>query len=317
MKITLLEPLHISEAALDLYRQKLIEAGHEFVAFDKVTTDPEELYQRAKDSEIVIVANHPLGAEVIERLDKTRYIAVAFTGTNHVGVDCAKSKGILVSNAAGYSNTAVAELVIGMTLDLLRHISHQNQTIRLGKDVPQALIGQEIKGKTVVIIGTGKIGVATARLFKAFGADLLGYDQVENPAAKEEGMVYGDLEEVLAKADIVSLHLPLNDRTQHLIDAKALSSMKETALLINCARGPIVDNHALAQALKSGQIAGAGIDVFDQEPPLAEDEALLGADTAVLSPHIGYYTHEAMQARAQIVFDNVFAFIEGKPTNLV
>jgi D-3-phosphoglycerate dehydrogenase len=157
----------------------------------------------------------------------------------------------------------------------------------------------------------------TAKLFKAFGANLIGYNRSENQEAKDLGIEYVTLDDLLAQADIVSVHLPLTDDTRHLLNKDKLSLMKDNAVIINVARGPIIDDAALTELLNDGKIAGAGIDVFDGEPPLPEDYPLLSAKNAILTPHVGFLSDEAMELRAQIAFENTTAFIEGNPQNIV
>ncbi|MGX7091481.1 2-hydroxyacid dehydrogenase [Hutsoniella sourekii] len=318
MKVALLEPLRVSEDLINQLAQPILDAGHEFKYYSEKTTDPEELYQRSKDADIVMIANNPYPDEVIEKLEQTKLIDVAFTGVDHVGLSAAKEKGIKVANAAGYSNQAVPELVIGLTLALYRAIVQGDQDIRLGSDFEGPIQGQEVKGKTIGIIGTGSLGINTARIFKAFGeVNLLGYNRSEKEEAKELGIKYVTLEELLKESDIVTIHLPATDETKHLIGAQELELMKDSAILLNVARGPIVDNAALAQALNKGKIAGAGIDVFDGEPPLDDDYPLLSAKNIVMTPHVGYLTDEAMVQRAEIAFDNAISFLQGEEQNIV
>lgn len=316
MKIALLEPLRVPEARINELAQPLIDAGHEFTYYPDKTTDPNELYERSKDADIVMIANNPYPAEVIERLENTKFINVAFTGFDHVDSKASKDKGIAIANASGYATTAVAELALGLTLDLFRAITKGNDDIR-NANFPGPFQGREIKGKTVGIVGTGHIGLETAKLFKAFGAKLIGYNRSEKQEAKDLGVELVELDELLQSADIVSVHLPLNDETKHLLNREKLSLMKESAVIINVARGPIIDNAALADLLNDGKIAGAGIDVFDGEPPLPLDYPLLSAKNAILTPHVGFLSDEAMELRAQIAFDNTQAFIDGKPHNIV
>lgn len=316
MKIALLEPLRVPESRINELAQPLIDAGHEFVYYPEKTTDSDELYERSKDADIVMIANNPYPAEVIEKLDNTKFINVAFTGFDHVDSKASKDKGIAIANASGYATTAVAELALGLTLDLFRGITKGNEDIRKS-DFPGPFQGCEIKGKTVGIVGTGHIGLETAKLFKAFGANLIGYNRSEKQAAKDLGIDLVDLDELLETADIVSVHLPLNDETRHLLNKEKLSLMKESAVIINVARGPIIEDAALADLLNEGKIAGAGIDVFDGEPPLPADYPLLSAKNAILTPHVGFLSDEAMELRAQIAFENTTAFIEGKPQNIV
>lgn len=316
MKIALLEPLRVPEARINELAQPLIDAGHEFTYYPDKTTDPNELYERSKDADIVMIANNPYPAEVIERLENTKFINVAFTGFDHVNSKASKDKGIAIANASGYATTAVAELALGLTLDLFRAITKGNDDIR-NANFPGPFQGREIKGKTVGIVGTGHIGLETAKLFKAFGANLIGFNRSEKQEAKDLGVELVELDELLQRADIVSVHLPLNDETKHLLNKDKLSLMKESAVMINVARGPIIDDAALADLLNDGKIAGAGIDVFDGEPPLPADYPLLSAKNAILTPHVGFLSDEAMELRAQIAFENTQAFINGKPQNIV
>lgn len=316
MKIALLEPLRVPEARINELAQPLIDAGHEFTYYPDKTTDPNELYERSKDADIVMIANNPYPAEVIEHLENTKFINVAFTGFDHVDSKASKDKGIAIANASGYATTAVAELALGLTLDLFRAITKGNDDIR-NANFPGPFQGREIKGKTVGIVGTGHIGLETAKLFKAFGANLIGYNRSEKQEAKDLGVELVELDELLQRADIVSVHLPLNDETRHLLNKDKLSLMKESAVIINVARGPIIDDAALADLLNEGKIAGAGIDVFDGEPPLPADYPLLSAKNAILTPHVGFLSDEAMELRAQIAFENTKAFIDGKPQNIV
>lgn len=317
MTIHLLEPLRVSKEKIAELAEPLIQAGHEFKYFDTKTTDAQELIERSKGADIVIVANNPYPSEVIKANPQLKLIDVAFTGIDHVDLEAANELGIKIANASGYATTAVSELVIGLVLALYRQIPKSDVDTRLAADFPGAFQGVEIKGKTVGIIGTGNIGLETAKLFKAFGAHLIGYSRSENEQAKALGLSYHSLDEVLQNSDIISLHLPLNNQTKGLITKEKLSLMKQEAILINTARGPIVDNVALAQVLNEGRIAGAGIDVFDTEPPLASDYPLLKAKNAILTPHIAFLSDEAMVQRAEIAFQNVINFIEGKPQNIM
>ena len=316
MIIKLLEPLRVPETLIEQLAAPLKEAGHEFVYYDEKPPDVDELAKRSEDADIVIIANNPYPKEAFTQAKNLKLIDVAFTGVDHVDQTAAKEQDVQIANAAGYSNTAVAELVIGLTLDVYRGISFGNDSIQQGEDVV-LYQGNEIRGKTVGIIGTGSIGLETAKLFKAFGANLIGYNRSERDEAKELGLEYVSLDELMAKSDIISLHLPLNDETKNILSREKLELMKESAVLINAARGPIVDNDAIAELLNEGKIAGAGIDVFDMEPPIPADYPLLNAKNAVLTPHVAYLTDESMVARAHIAFDNVVKFIDGNPQNII
>lgn len=312
LKISLLEPLNVDDRIIEEYKKQIEDLGYDFVYYKGKTTDVEELIERSQGSEMVMIANNPYPGEVIKATDKLEYLNVAFTGVDHVDLGALKDKGARLSNASGYSDPAVAELVIGLILDLYREISLKNEEVR---SQGLASLGREIKGKTVGIVGTGNIGTETARLLKAFGAEVLGYDQDEKEAFKDLGGTYTSLHELLKESDIVSLHLPVTEATTHFIGKEELGLMKEDAILINCARGKVIDNDALAEALNQGEIAGAGVDVFDMEPPIPEDYPLLKAKNTILTPHLAFFTRESMERRAHIAFDNTLAYLKGEIKN--
>lgn len=318
MKISLLEPIGIDKALMDELSAPLIEKGHEFIFYDNKTTDTEELYNRAKDSDIVMIANNPLPDSVIERCEKIKMLDVAFTGIDHVGQKACKEKGVVICNAAGYSNETVSELAVGMAINLLRKVNAGDKAVREGKTLASAgLMGTELGTKTVGIIGTGRIGIMTAKLFKAFGCRVIGYSRTKKEEAVQVGIEYTELDELLKISDIVSLHVPSTAETKGFLSRERISLMKQTAILINCARGAVVDNEALAEALNSDKIAGAAIDVFDMEPPIPADYPLLKAKNTLLTPHVAFASKESMIRRAHIVFDNLYAYLEGKPVNVV
>lgn len=317
MKIKLIEPLSISKELLEEYKKKVEAEGHEFVSYPDKATSEEEFLERSKDAEILMIANTKLPDSVIENSPNLKLINVAFTGFDHVNVELAKEKGIKVCNASGYSNTSVSELVIGMVLSIYRKINQGHEMTKAGKTHQDYYRGLEIKDKTVAIIGTGKIGMETARLFKAFGANVIATSRTENKDALEMGIKYLPIEDAFKEADIVSIHLALNPATKGSITKELLSQMKEDAILINCARGPIIDNDGLADLLNEGKIAYAGIDVFDMEPPIPADYPLINAKNVLLAPHIAYLTDEAMVRRAEIAFDNTISFAKGEEKNIV
>ena len=314
MKIVLLEPLGVSKEKIEKLAESFVKAGHEFTPYYTLAADEVAQLERVKDADVIIMANHPLTSGVIEQCENLKYISVAFVGIDHIGKDACQAKGINISNAAGYCDDAVAELSIGLAMDCLRNISAVNDVIRHG-GTKDGLVGHELRGRTVGVIGTGRIGRATARLFKAFGCQLLGYSRTARSDAEAEGIRYVSLDELLTQSDIVTIHTPLTDETKNLISKDKIALMKNTAILINTSRGPVVDNAALAEALNEGRLAGAGIDVFDGEPPLAEDYPLLHAKNAVCTPHVGFATIESIDRRAEIVFDNVAKWMEGTVQN--
>ncbi len=312
MRTVLVEPLTISQDILDAFREALGQDGHSFTAYETKPASTREWLDRVGDADQVILANTPMPEEVVESAKNLKYINVAFTGLDHIPLEACKAKGIQVSNAAGYSDEGVAELVVGMTISLLRQIKEADRAIRRGGKAADFL-GGEVAGRTVGIIGTGKIGTRVAQVFQALGARLVGYNRSVHQDLVDMGMDYLSLEDLLRQSDIVTVHLPQNEETRNTITAKELALMKETAILINCARGPIVNSRDLARALGEGKIAGAGVDVFDREPPLDESEPLLTAPHVLLTPHVAYFTQEAMAKRADIVLKNAQDFLEGRP----
>ena len=309
-----MESLGIPAEELNELKKTFEEKGCEFVSYEK-TTDVETLKEEAKDADVMIIANMPMPDEVIASCDKLKFINVAFTGVDHVGLDACRENGIAVSNASGYSNEAVAELVIEMALSLLRNVPQVEARVRSG-GTKDGLVGSEIKGKTVGIIGLGKIGSRSAELFHAFGADILAQSRTKHADAPEYIRQVSQ-EELLEKSDIVVLHCPLNDSTRGMINAEKLAMMKSSAILINVARGPVVNSEDLRDALNQNVIAGAGIDVFAQEPPLSAQEPLLEAKNTLLTPHIAFASKESMSLRAQIVFENLAAWMNGEPKNII
>ena len=310
MKIALLEPLGVSEEVIEKLAEPIKQMGHEFIYYSEKTSDPDELVKRSMGCDIVMIANNPYPAAVINACDKLKMISVAFTGIDHIDAKACEEKNIKIMNAAGYSNETVAELIIGLTIDALRKIVEADGRTRNGQ-TSQGIGGREIAGRTVGIIGLGKIGMRTAELFKAFGAKVIAYNRSESDAAKAMGIEYKSLDEVLSTSDIISLNVPLNDSTRGMISKDKIALMRNDAVFINCARGPIVDNEALAKALNEDKLGFACIDVYDMEPPIPSDYPLLGAKNTVLTPHQAFISEESMKRRAKIVFDNVTSYLEG------
>lgn len=311
MKIAMLENLGCSPELVESNRKKLESLGHELAVFQK-TDDIETLKKQVKDAEIILLANMPLPAEVLAAAPKARFIDVAFTGVDHIPMEDAKKRGIAVSNASGYADEAVAELCISFMIQLLRQLPLAEKRTREG-ETKSGLSARLLQGKTVGIIGAGAIGKRLAELCKAFGATVIAHNRhkVDHPAIDANV----SLPEILEQADIISLHCPLTPQTKGLIGKDELAKMKKSAFLINTARGPVVDSKALAEALNNDEIAGAAIDVFDMEPPLPAGYPLLKAKNAILTPHLAFFSSESLEKRAEIAFDNLYAWLEGKQIN--
>lgn len=304
MRITAIEPIGITAERAEEIKQDLAVKGHEFVWFPDRKEDSATLVERMKDSEVVIVSNIPLRAEVLSQCPKLQFLNVAFTGLDHIDLAYCQAHGIKVKNASGYATQAVAELAVGLMLDVLRQITFLDGRIREG-GVRGAFLGRELHGKTVGIVGTGAIGIRTAKLLQAFGCRVIAWSRTEKPEVTAMGIPYVSLPELMQGSDIISLHVPLTDETKYLISRDLLALCKPTAVLVNTARGNVVDMDALAEFLRDGRIAGAGIDVYEKEPPLPQDHALVQAPHCVLVPHVGYATREAFDIRIDIVLRNL------------
>ena len=315
MKISLLEPLGVPEEKIMELSAPLAEMGHEFTYYDTKTTDPEELAKRSAGQDVVMIANNPYPESVVKAAEDLKFLNVAFAGIDHVAQDALKERGVMVCNCVGYSEICVSEQVIGMVIDVLRKFPEGDSRVRTG-GTSAGLVGSEIHDKTVGIIGCGNIGFMTAKLFQAFGADVIAVARHEREEVKAAGIKYVTLDELLEKSDIISLHTPNNKETKGMIGVEQIAKMKKTAIFINCARGPIVDNKALADALNAGAIAGAAIDVYDMEPPIPEDYPLLHAKNTLLMPHTAFLTKESMVRRAEIEFNNLYAYLKGEPVNV-
>jgi D-3-phosphoglycerate dehydrogenase len=210
----------------------------------------------------------------------------------------------------------VAELAVGMMVAVSRSMISCDRATRSGK-TKAGLIGCDLAGKTVGIVGTGAIGMQVARICKAIGCEIIAYSRSEKKAALDMGVRYMPLADLMAEADIVSIHVPSTGSTRNLIDSDMIGKMKKNAIFINTARGAIVDSKALASALEEGRIRGAGVDVLEMEPPIPGDHPLLSAPNVVLTPHVAFATVEAFEKRADLVFGNIWAWLSGKPVNSV
>lgn len=309
-----MESLGISDELLARYVEKIKEAGHTLSVFDRCT-DPEVQIREAKDADVMIVANMPVSNDVIRACDNLKYIDVAFTGVDHIGLDACRENNIKVSNASGYSTEAVAELAVGMALSISRSLKEAEEKCRSG-GTKAGLYAVELRNRTVGIIGLGKIGTRSAELFHAFGADILAYSRRIHDDAPDY-IRQTSFDEVLAGSDYLILHTPLTAETRGMINMDAFRKMKKNAIVINMARGPVINSDDLAEALNTGMILAAGTDVFDGEPPLDPSMPLLQAKNLTVTPHIGFFTEESMILRAEIVFDNLFSWLNGEQKNSI
>lgn len=303
MKIVFLEPLGLSVEKIERECENLREQGHEVVIYGDRC--PEANIDRAKDADIVVESNMPLRKDFFDACPNIKMLSIAFTGLDHIDLEECERRGILVNNAAGYSTEAVAEEVICMMIGLYRHVIENDRITRSCKGMP-LLPGREISNKTVGIVGLGAIGQRTAKLVQAFGCKVIAWNRTPKDV---EGVELVDKETLFKESDIVTLHVALNNDTRNFVSAKELGLMKKSAIIVNAARGPVVNMSDLADALKNGSIAGAAIDVYDREHPIAEDNPLLSAPNTMLLPHIGFATEEAFELRLGIVVKNVEKYL--------
>lgn len=316
MKIVILEPIGANEAKLKKFEESLVDLGHELNTFDNRPSSNQEILDRANNADIIILSTLPLTSQVIEDCKNLKMISIAFTGFDHIDIDACKKRNIVVCNAAGYSTDSVADLSFGLMIALLRKLLICDRVTR-EKGTRKGLIGNELKGKTLGIIGTGAIGLRVAEIGKVFGCKLLGYSRSQRAEASKLDLKYVDLETLLKNSDIISVHTPLTNETKNILSWNEFKLMKPTAILIQTSRGGTINEEALTEALNSEKIAGAGIDVFVQEPPVDIDNPLLKAKNTVITPHVAFATKEALDARADIVFNNVLKYFKDDIQNRV
>jgi glycerate dehydrogenase len=283
-------------------------------------TAPGDVAARASEAEIVLTNKTGLSAETINRLPKLRYIGVLATGYNVVDVAAARARGVTVANIPGYSTRSVAQHALALILELTNHVGHYAPQVARGEwsrardfcywDQPL----QELDGLTLGIVGYGAIGQCLAESARALGMKVIAGTRHARKA--EPGVTFLSIDELLKQSDVVSLHCPLTDETRSLINARTLALMKPTALLINTARGPLIDEPALAAALHENRIAGAGLDVLSKEPPPV-DNPLLTAPRCLITPHQAWASRAARARLIDVAAANVRAFLAGKPVNVV
>lgn len=303
MKIVFLEPLGIAIEKIERECDSLRRQGHEVVIYGDRC--PEKNIERAKDADVVVESNMPLGKDFFEACPNVKMLSIAFTGLDHIDLEECERRGILVNNAAGYSTEAVAEETICMMIGLYRHIIENDKITRSRKGIPMSP-GREIAGKTIGVVGLGAIGQRVVKLAQAFGCKVLAWNRTPKDI---EGVALVDKETLFKESDIVTLHIALNNETRNFVSSKEINLMKESAIIINAARGPVVNANDLADALKNGRIAGAALDVYDTEPPILESNPLLLAPNTMLLPHIGFATEEAFELRLGIVVRNVEKYL--------
>ena len=273
---------------------------------------PEQISEKIENFDVVIVRSRTkLTKDLIEKANKCKIIARVGVGLDNIDQNSAKEKGIRVINAVEGAMNAVAELVIGLMLSLAREIPRADREVRNGNWIKKELMGTELRGKYLGIIGLGNIGKRLGRLAKALNMNIIGFDVVpiDEEFSKEVGLMKTDLDTLLASADYVSLHVPLLDSTKHMINSTKMESMKNTARIINTSRGGVIDEEALYDALKNGQLGGAALDVFEVEPATSNKLATL--PNFISTPHMGAQTKEAQSLAANVIAEKIIQILRG------
>lgn len=320
MKIVVLDGYTLNPGDLDW---KGLDNLGECVVYDRTSlTDVEEAISRIGDAEAVYTNKTPLPKEVFDRCTNIKFVGVLATGYNVVDVDAAKEKGIPVANIPTYGTAAVGQFAIALLLEICHHIGHHNQAVQEGHwetnndwcfwDYP--LI--ELDGKTMGIVGYGRIGQATGRIAQALGMKVLAYDAYKNPALESETCQYAELEELLAESDVIALHCPLFPETEGIINKDSIAKMKDGVIILNNSRGLLIVEQDLADALNSGKVAAAGLDVVSTEP-IKGDNPLLGAKNCIITPHISWAPKESRKRLMDIAVNNLVEFLAGNPVNVV
>lgn len=320
MKIVVLDGYTLNPGDLE-WRE--LEAIGECAIYDRTSlTDVQEVIDRISDAEIVFTNKTPLPKAVFEACPNIRYVGVLATGYNVVDVDAARERKIPVTNIPNYGTDAVGQFAIALLLEICHHIGHHDRAVHLGEwenntdwcfwDYP--LI--ELAGKTMGIIGYGRIGQTTGRIAQALGMKVLANDACRRSELESETCSYVELDELFARSDVISLHCPLFPETAGFINKESIAKMKDGVMIINNSRGPLIVEQDLADALNSGKVAGAGVDVVSTEP-IKGDNPLLKAKNCIITPHISWASKESRSRLMEIAVKNLRAYLEGKAENVV
>jgi D-3-phosphoglycerate dehydrogenase len=310
MKIVVVDHVYLEKEHI----QKLQSLGDLEVFHEPASTD-DELKNRIKAADIVVVGWSHLTRDIINSAKKLRMISIWATTCHYADLQAANEKGIVVTHVPGYATEAVAEHVFALLLATVRKLLLADKHVRRGDFDWRPFAGIELSGRTLGIIGTGSIGCRVAEIAKSFNMKILGYDKYPNlKKAEQIGMEYADVYRLLAESDVITLHVTSTPATDRLIGKKEIEAMKKGAVIVNTSQGKVIDEKVLIDALKSGKISYAGLDVFEDEPP-AINNPLFMLDNTILSPHIGFHTLEATKRCSDICVGNVVNFLKGQWQN--
>ena len=294
----------------------------ELTVHDRTDFAPEKVVETIGDAEIIFTNKTPLSKSVLEKVSSVKYIGVLATGHNVVDTVAAEELGIKVTNIPTYGTTAVAQFTFALLLEMCHHVGNHSEAVKKGDwtNSPDFCFWNypliELAGKTLGLVGFGRIGQSTAKIAQTFGLYILAYDPYENPDLARETCKYVSLDELLASSDIISLHCPLLDSNMGIINKNTIDRMKDGVMIINTSRGPLVVEQDLCDALDSGKVAGAAVDVVSAEP-ISANNPLLKAKNCIITPHIAWALKEARARLMDIAINNLSAFISGEPVNVV
>jgi D-3-phosphoglycerate dehydrogenase len=311
MKIAVVDHVHLEEEHI-----KKLQALGDLQVFQNPPKTSDELKERIKEADIVIVGWSDLTRNIIDSAKELKMISIWATTCHYADLEAAKEKGVVVTHVPGYATESVAEHTFALLLAAIRKLPLADKHVRNGDFDWRPFAGRELAGKTLGVIGTGVIGCRVAEIARVFRMQVLGYDKYPNlKRAEEIGVKYVDLQTLLKESDVITLHVTLTSETEGLIGEKEIEAMKNRAVIINTSQGKVIDEKALFDALKSGKISFAGLDVLESEPP-SKDNPLFKLDNVILSPHIGFHTVEAAKRCTDICIDNVVKFLEGHVQNV-
>lgn len=297
-----------------------LEALGEVTVYDR--TKEEDVIARIGDADVVYTNKTPVTRATLDACGSVKFIGVLATGYNIVDIDAAKEKGIPVSNIPTYGTAAVSQFAIALLLELCHHIGAHSDAVKAGEwtNNPDWCFWKyplvELAGKTMGIIGFGRIGQDTAKIAQALGMKVLAYDAYQNPELESETCHYADLDTLLGQSDVISLHCPLFPSTEGIINKDNIAKMKDGVMIINDSRGPLIVEKDLREALDSGKVAGAALDVVSTEP-IQVNNPLIGAKNVILTPHIAWAPKESRQRLMDIAVANLKAYVDGAPQNVV
>lgn len=322
MKIVVLDGYTLNPG--DLSWDALEEIG-ELTVYERTTYDLEQqgiVLERMKGAEVVFTNKTPITRETINQLPNLKYIGVLATGYNIVDVEAAKEQGVIVANIPTYGTAAVAQMTFALLLELCHHVGSHSDQVKKGEWSrnpdwcfwTQPLV--ELNNKNIGIIGFGRIGQEVGKIAQAFGMNVLAFDQYKNLELECDTLRYVDLDEILEKSDVISLHCPLFESTKGLINKNTIEKMKENVMIVNTSRGPLINEEDLADALNSGRISGAALDVVSVEP-IKEDNPLLTAENCIITPHISWAPKESRKRLLDIAISNLEQYLSGNPVNVV